>query len=90
MRNPPQIPADLAAAYGIGQSDIRFVTQIQNYIFVYERNGEEFILRLTPRTHQSAGQVMAEVEWVNDLAARGVPVAAVAPAVDGSLSRLVE
>ncbi|MBV8101569.1 MAG: hypothetical protein JOZ31_20700 [Verrucomicrobia bacterium] len=33
---------------------------------------------------------MAEVEWVNDLAALGVPIAAVVPAIDGSLSRPIE
>lgn len=87
---PPQIPADLASAYGVGETHVRFLTQVQNYIFAYQRDGAEFILRLTPDTHQSAEQVMAEVEWVNDLAAREVPVAGVVPAVDGLLARPVE
>jgi Ser/Thr protein kinase RdoA (MazF antagonist) len=87
---PFQIPADLATAYGVQETDIRFLTQVQNYIFAYQRNGAELILRLTPQTHQSAEQVKAEVEWVNDLAARTVRVAAVVPAVDGSLSRPIE
>ena len=87
---PPSIPADLAAVYGVRLSDIRFVTQVQNYVFAYERNGSECILRLTPSLHQSEGQVMAEVEWVNDLATRDVPIAAVVPADDGSLARQVE
>jgi Ser/Thr protein kinase RdoA (MazF antagonist) len=55
-----------------------------------KENGEEFILRLTPRTHQSPQQVIAEVDWVNDLAERDVPVAAVVPAMDGSLCQAVE
>ena len=87
---PLQIPADLASAYGVRETDVRFMAQVQNYIFAYQRDGAEFILRLTPQTHQSAEQVMAEVEWVNDLAARAVRVAAVVPAIDGSLSRPVE
>jgi amicoumacin kinase len=87
---PPPVPADLAAVYGVRASDIRFVTQVQNYVFAYQRNALEYILRLTPSSHQSKDQVMAEVEWVNDLASRDVPVAAVVPAVDGSLSRSVE
>jgi amicoumacin kinase len=85
-----QIPADLAAAYGVSQTDLRFVTQVQNYIFAYQRNGQEYILRLTPHTHQSPEQVMAEVDWVNDLAARDVPVASVIPDLDGSFSQQVE
>jgi len=81
MSIPPlQIPAGLAAAYGVRQGDIRFITQVQNYIFAYERNGEELILRLTPQTHQGSEQVRAEVDWINDLAGRGVPVAGVVPA----------
>jgi Ser/Thr protein kinase RdoA (MazF antagonist) len=91
MSIPPlRIPAGLAAAYGVSQVDLRFITQVQNYIFAYERNGEEFILRLTPQTHQSPEQVRAEVDWVNDLAGRGVPVAGVVPASDGSLCQAVE
>src|ERR1700722_10256878 len=91
MSVPPlQIPSGLAAAYGVSQNDLRFITQVQNYIFAYERNGEEHILRLTPRTHQSPQQVMAEVDWVNDLAERDVPVAAVIPAMNGSLCQAVE
>jgi amicoumacin kinase len=91
MSIPPlQIPAGLAAAYGVSQGDFRFIAQVQNYIFAYERDGEEFILRLTPQTHQSPEQVRAEVDWVNDLAGRGVPVAGVVPASDGSLCQAVE
>ena len=37
MAYHPQIPADLAAAYGVSEKDIRFVTQVQNHIFAYER-----------------------------------------------------
>jgi Ser/Thr protein kinase RdoA (MazF antagonist) len=73
---PPQIPTDLARAYGVSKTDIRFVTEVQNHIFAYERDGEELILRLTPATHQSVEQVIAEVEWVDDLAKRDVRVAA--------------
>jgi Ser/Thr protein kinase RdoA (MazF antagonist) len=91
MSVPPlQIPAGLAAAYGVSQNDLRFITQVQNYIFAYERNSEEYILRLTPRTHRRPQQVAAEVDWVNDLAARDVPVAAVVSAMDGSLCQVVE
>jgi amicoumacin kinase len=89
MPTPP-IPPDLARAYGVSAADMRFVTQVQNYIFAYERNGAEAILRLTPNSHQSEEQVMAEVAWVNDLTVRGTPVATVIPASDGFLSRPVE
>ena len=87
---PPQIRTDLAAVYGLSAADVRFIAQVQNYIFACHRDGAEFILRLTPQTHQSAEQVKAEVEWVNDLAARGVRIAAVVPAIDGSLARPIE
>ena len=90
MNSSLQIPSGLAAAYGVSPHDLRFVTQVQNYIFAYERNGEEFVLRLTPHTHQLPEQVMAEVDWVNDLKARDVPVAAIVPAIDRSWCQPVE
>jgi hypothetical protein len=46
---PLQIPADLAGAYGVSVADVRCTAQVQNYIFAYQRDGAEFILRLTPQ-----------------------------------------
>jgi amicoumacin kinase len=85
-----QIPVDLAGAYGVNVADIRFVTQVQNHIFAYRRDGVEFILRLTPQSHRSAEQVSAEVEWIHDLSERGVSVAAPVLAVDGLLARPID
>jgi Ser/Thr protein kinase RdoA (MazF antagonist) len=91
MSSPiPEIPEWLAALYGVTSEDLRFVTQVQNFIFAYRRGDQELILRLTPETHRSREQVMAEVGWVNDLAARGVPVAAPVPSLDGSFCQFVE
>lgn len=85
-----QIPPTLAALYGRTQSDMRFIAQVQNYIFGYNRGDQEFILRLTPDLHRDSEQVMAEIEWVDYLVARGVPAAAPVPAVDGSLCQRVQ
>jgi hypothetical protein len=69
MSVPPiQIPAGLAAAYGVSQNDLRFITQVQNYIFAYEINGEEYILRLTPRWYRPwTDRYVKRLNWLENI-----------------------
>lgn len=51
-----------------------FLASPQNLVYQFEREGVPHVLRLTPVSHRMPEQVIAELEWVNFLAAEGVPV----------------
>jgi amicoumacin kinase len=86
----PVISPGVAALYRKKPDEIHFIARIQNDVFGYTENGEEYILRLTPGTHRSTEQVMAEIEWVNYLLGQGVPAAQPVASVTGNFCTAVE
>lgn len=46
----------------------------ENYVYEVLKDGKAYMLRLTHTSHRSKEQVIAELEWVNDLHARGLNV----------------
>lgn len=46
----------------------------ENYVYEVQKDGKAYMLRLTHTSHRSKEQVIAELEWVNDLHARGLNV----------------
>lgn len=46
----------------------------ENYVYEVKRNEKPYMLRLTHTSHRSKDQVLAELEWVNDLHAKGLHV----------------
>lgn len=59
---------------GAGGRELTFLAAPQNLVYQFEREGVPHILRLTPVSHRLPEQVAAELQWVNLLAAEGVPV----------------
>lgn len=46
----------------------------ENYVYEVRKEDRPYMLRMTHSTHRSKEQVLAELEWVNDLHARGLHV----------------
>jgi Ser/Thr protein kinase RdoA (MazF antagonist) len=84
------ISADLAALYRKKPGEIRFIARVQNDIFGYSVDREEYILRLTPATHRRPEQVMAEIEWVNYLLGQGVPATQPVASATGRFCTVIE
>lgn len=57
----------------------------ENVIYAGRRNGQEVFLRISHTDHRSIDVAEAELHWVQDLAARGVPVSRPLPSVSGKL-----
>lgn len=57
----------------------------ENYVYEVQKDGKPYMLRLTHTSHRSKEQVMAELEWVNDLHACGLNVSLNHVSVAGNL-----
>ncbi|PTY03972.1 hypothetical protein DB346_02625 [Verrucomicrobia bacterium LW23] len=79
----PALPAGIARHFGATPERCAFVAKVQNAIFRVSGGAQDTILRLTPRTHRSSAQVMAEIDFLRHVHAEGVPVCAPIPTVDG-------
>ena len=73
--------------YGVSAEQIRPLDAFESYVFAFERNGQELILRLSHSLRRSEEMILGEVDWINYLAEGGVSVARVVPSRQG---RLVE
>lgn len=71
----PAIPEDIRSELGI--ESLRFLRYSQNFVFSYEENGgAERILRVTPGSHRSRDEIVAELGWIAHLREKGVSVCA--------------
>jgi amicoumacin kinase len=61
--------------YGIPEDHARVLDGFESFIYEYERDGEEFILRISHSLRRSENLIRGEVDWINYLSAGGVPAA---------------
>ncbi|WP_158289685.1 phosphotransferase enzyme family protein [Paenibacillus flagellatus] len=71
--------------YGVAPERFRHVGGFENLIYGFERDGREYILRVTHESHRSAGEVASELHWMRHLAEHDVRVARPVEAADGLL-----
>ena len=62
----------------------------ENLVHEYERDGNPFILRISFRPDRTAGQIQAELHFVNYLAEHGVRVSRPVPSRNGNLLETVQ
>lgn len=63
-----------AHLFGADATDAIKRGDFENYVYEVKKDGKPYMLRLTHTSHRSKDQVIAELEWVNDLHARGLHV----------------
>lgn len=73
--------------YGIAADKITLLDSFESFMFAFQKDGREFILRLGHSRRRSPELIHAEVDWINYLAAGG---AGVARAVLSANEELVE
>src|SRR5512136_3335945 len=73
--------------YGIAAERIRLLDGFESFMFEFERDDGEYILRLGHSLRRSIPMIQGEVNWINYLVAGGVPAAR---AILSENNRLVE
>jgi Ser/Thr protein kinase RdoA (MazF antagonist) len=64
-----------AICYGARRGDLTELEGFENYIYSFRRDGQDLILRIGHTLHRSLPHTQAEIEWLNYLVGRGLPVA---------------
>lgn len=76
--------AEAAARFGVRPGDLRRLDSFESFVYAVEEEGvPRRALRLTHSSHRSAGEIAAELDWVEHLGAHGVTVAAPLPSPAG-------
>jgi amicoumacin kinase len=81
---------EICSLYKIADDEYRLLDGFENFIYEFRRDAKEYILRVTHSLHRTADQISAEVDWLNFLADRNVPVARAIHSPAGNLIEEVD
>lgn len=73
--------------YGIAHGQIQPISEVENFIYAFERGPDAYILRISHSLRRREALIQGEVDWINYLAAGGVSVAR---AIRSEAGKLVE
>jgi amicoumacin kinase len=75
--------------YGIEAERIRTLDAFESYIYEYQRDDGNYILRISHSFRRSAKLIAGEVDWINYLADNGIPAARAVTSLSGKLVEAV-
>ncbi len=84
------ILVEAARRYGIGRNDLDKQGSFESYVFEFEREGKQYILKLTHSLHRTPELVEGEVDWVLYLADHGVSVCRPIPSSAGHMIEVID
>ena len=73
--------------FGIQEDKIKLLDGFESFIYEFERDGGEYILRIGHSSRRSEAHIQGEVDWINYLAAGG---AGVSRSISSGYGQLVE
>jgi len=76
--------------YGIAPDRIQLLDGFESFIYEFQRDGNQYILRIGHSRRRSPSLIFGEVDWINYLADGGATVAAAVTSDKGALVELIE
>lgn len=80
-----QILHEAMHRYGIAEDQIRLLDGFESYIYEFEHDGGDYILRIGHSRRRTVELIQGEVDWINYLAAGGAGVSRAILSVNGEL-----
>jgi amicoumacin kinase len=81
----PGVLQEAMRRYDVQENQIRELDSFENFIYEFEYDGREYILRIGHSHRRSENLVRGEVDWINYLSDGGVSVARAVPSKEGNL-----
>ena len=76
--------------YGIAPDKIHLLDSFESIVDEFEREGEDFILRIGHSFRKSEALIQGEVDWINHLVRGGVSAARAIPSENGKLVEVID
>ncbi len=65
---------EISNRYGIIKNKLKPLGDFENFVYEYENNERNFILRVTHSSHRNTNLVRAELDWISYLSQNGVSI----------------
>ncbi|MGE5672930.1 MAG: phosphotransferase enzyme family protein [Mycobacterium leprae] len=85
QRYKESVLQEAAARYGVTADGVKAVGGWESFVYQYNRDGRDYILKITHTIRRSESYLMGELEWLNFLADGGIAVSRAVPSVGGHL-----
>ena len=84
------ILGEAMSRYGIAPDQIQLLDGFESFTYEFQRDGNQYILRIGHSRRRNPGLIQGEVDWINYLADGGASVAAAVTSDKGALVELLE
>ena len=84
-----EILTEARQRYGIDTDKIKLLDGFESFMFEYEKDGAEYILRLGHSRRRTPDMIRGEVDWINYLVDGGAGVAKAVLSENGELVELI-
>lgn len=84
-----KVLAEAAKRYDLDFADLHYHGGFENFVYIYEKAGKEYVLRLAHSDHKAYDQVLAEIEFIDYLANNGGSVSTVVHSHQGNIAEKV-
>lgn len=82
---------EIMGKYGIDKDKIKLLDGFESFIYEFERDGREYILRISHTgLRRTRSQILAEVDYINYMADNGVPAARAVASLRGEFVETAE
>ena len=80
-----KILAEARRRYGLAADALQDIGGFESFVYSFEKDGGEYILRIGHSRRRSVNMIQGEVDWLNYLSANGAGVAGAVPSLNGEL-----
>ncbi|MFC1888122.1 hypothetical protein ACFLYK_04875, partial [Candidatus Cloacimonadota bacterium] len=70
-----EILAEICGRYKLNHKNIKSLGRFESFIYEFNKDSTDHILRITHSLHRTEDQIAAEIDWINYLADNEVSVA---------------
>ncbi len=88
-RYSDDILSEARKRYGIDPGTIKLLDGFESFIYAFEKDGDEFVLRISHTIRRSPDLIAGEVDWINYLHKGGVGVARAISSQNGRFVELI-
>ncbi|MFW9992050.1 MAG: phosphotransferase enzyme family protein [Candidatus Odinarchaeota archaeon] len=76
--------------YGIKPENLSFIGGLENFVYAFQKNNRDYILRIGYDSHMSFDLVQAEIDWILYLTKGNVPVVRPIPSSKGAFVEKID
>ncbi len=81
---------EILSRYNIQKEKVKVLDGFENFMYEYQKDGKDYILRVSHSSHRDYNQAMGEIEWVNYLYENEICVPKIIKSNNGNIIEVIK